>query len=345
MPCGVGAALGGEQQRAGRAGWPAGGGVPRSAWRRRPDRSCSDAWRRRSVSLTAPERVRYREPRQSLGSGQATCIAWSQARGAVFVTDDRRARVACRAARLPATGSIAILVASVRDHALHDGSLPRRRPVERLQLQRPHRPRQRGAELLALHHPNLRHRRNLRLAGPFGEETADDRCQRPRLGQYLCGISSISSGASGARAVDKLPPACEDAAFRDRRIGMIRHDHSQCSDRLPVTQPVYPPAPCPLPPGNFFQTSRRSLTARADRPAGAFAFSAEVAAGHLWRRPPGCGLPPPPTASAPRSNCRSGPRYTARTYPCQRFTPTRVHSVSVVASGGLPVGLVGFLWR
>ena len=127
-------------------------------------------------------------------------------------------------------------------------------------------------------------------------------------------------GRSGGRAVDKLRPACEDAAFRDRRIGMIRHDHSQCSDRLPVTQPVYPPAPCP--PGNFFQTSRRSLTARADRPAGAFAFSAEVAAGHLWRRPPGCGLPPPPTASAPRSNCRSGPRYTARTYPCQRFTPT-----------------------
>ena len=24
--------------------------------------------------------------------------------------------------------------------------------------------------------------------------------------------------------------------------------------------------------------------------------------------------------------------------------PRRVHSVSVVASGGLPVGLVGFLW-
>ena len=46
------------------------------------------------VSLTAPERARYRELRRSLGSGEAACIAWSQARGATVVTDDRRARVA-----------------------------------------------------------------------------------------------------------------------------------------------------------------------------------------------------------------------------------------------------------
>ena len=70
------------------------------------------------VSLTAPERVRYRELRQSLGSGEAACIAWSQARGATVVTDDRRARVACRAAGLPFTGTIGILVGSVRDGAL-----------------------------------------------------------------------------------------------------------------------------------------------------------------------------------------------------------------------------------
>ena len=70
------------------------------------------------VSLTAPERVRYRELRKSLGSGEAACIAWSQARGATVVTDDRRTRVACRAAPLPFTGTIGILVASVRDGAL-----------------------------------------------------------------------------------------------------------------------------------------------------------------------------------------------------------------------------------
>ena len=67
------------------------------------------------VSLTAPERVRYRELRQSLGSGEAACLAWSQARAATVVTDDRRARVSCRAAGLPFTGTIGILVASVRD--------------------------------------------------------------------------------------------------------------------------------------------------------------------------------------------------------------------------------------
>ena len=62
--------------------------------------------------------------------------------------------------------------------------------------------------------------------------------------------------------------------------------------------PLYPPPPT-------FRTACRSLTARADRPAGAFAFSTGAAADHMWRRRPGCGLPPPPTASAPRSNCRS----------------------------------------
>ena len=70
------------------------------------------------VSLTAPERIRYRELRKSLGSGEAACIAWSQARGATVVTDDRRARVACRAAGLPFIGTVGILAASVRDGAL-----------------------------------------------------------------------------------------------------------------------------------------------------------------------------------------------------------------------------------
>ena len=70
------------------------------------------------VSLAAPERARYRELRKSLGSGEAACIAWSLGRGATVVTDDRRARVACRAAGLPFTGTVGILVASVRDRAL-----------------------------------------------------------------------------------------------------------------------------------------------------------------------------------------------------------------------------------
>ena len=70
------------------------------------------------VSLAAPERARYRELRKSLGSGEAACIAWSQGRGATVVTDDRQARVACRAVSLPFTGTVGILVASVRDGAL-----------------------------------------------------------------------------------------------------------------------------------------------------------------------------------------------------------------------------------
>ena len=70
------------------------------------------------ASLTAPERARYRELRQSLGSGEAACIAWSQGRDATVVTDDRRARVACRAAGLLFTGTVGILVASVRAGAL-----------------------------------------------------------------------------------------------------------------------------------------------------------------------------------------------------------------------------------
>ena len=70
------------------------------------------------VSLTASERARYRELRNSLGSGEAACIALSQGRGATVVTDDRRARVACRAAGLPFTGTVGILATSVRDGAL-----------------------------------------------------------------------------------------------------------------------------------------------------------------------------------------------------------------------------------
>ena len=70
------------------------------------------------VSLDPPERVRYRELRRSLGSGEAACIAWSETRGATVVTDDRRAREACRSAGVPFTGTIGILVASCRDGTL-----------------------------------------------------------------------------------------------------------------------------------------------------------------------------------------------------------------------------------
>ena len=115
------------------------------------------------------------------------------------------------------------------------------------------------------------------------------------------------------RAVDSVPPAWESAAvgdrrmlmrphhnsqrsdrlpvtagltvcrprgsmhrLEDRRTLMMPHHDSQRSDRLPVTQPVHSPP--------TFRTSRRSLTARAARLAGAFAFSARQAAGSVWRR-------------------------------------------------------------
>ena len=44
------------------------------------------------VSLTAPERARYRELRQSLGSGEAACIAWSLGRGATSNSPSQVAR-------------------------------------------------------------------------------------------------------------------------------------------------------------------------------------------------------------------------------------------------------------
>ena len=77
--------------------------------------------------------------------------------------------------------------------------------------------------------------------------------------------------------VDRLPPACDDPTFRERLIGMRRHHHSQCTDRLPARHPAHPPPP----PSNSLYENQ--LTAPADRPARdpahAVAFTAAVAVG------------------------------------------------------------------
>ena len=111
-----------------------------------------------------------------------------------------------------------------------------------------------------------------------------------------------------SRAVDTLAAGMRECSIRDRRMPMRqygrcatsktmttdaqisplgpfcrtkRHDRSQFSDRVAVVQPVgYPPPP---PRAAFHTSSGRSLTDRADRSAGGFAFSIGVAAGYLWR--------------------------------------------------------------
>ena len=84
---------------------------------RRVDELIADD-RFRLASLNPQQRIRYRELRRSLGSGEASCIAWSQGGRGVVVSDDRRARQACRSAGVPFTGTIGILVATCRDGTL-----------------------------------------------------------------------------------------------------------------------------------------------------------------------------------------------------------------------------------
>ena len=125
----------------------------------------------------------------------------------------------------------------------------------------------------------------------------------------LCPSTSRSPRIAGERVerLTRLPRAYKSAAFEDRRMPMRqygrcatsktmttdaqisplgpfcrtrRRDRSQFSDRVAVAQPVgYPPSP----PVAFHTSSGRSLTDRADRSAGGFAFSIGVAAGYLWR--------------------------------------------------------------
>jgi predicted nucleic acid-binding protein len=74
------------------------------------------------LGLVTPESGRearlYGEYAETLGAGEAAGLAISICRGWALATDDRAARRAARAADIPLTGSVGILIAAVRAGAL-----------------------------------------------------------------------------------------------------------------------------------------------------------------------------------------------------------------------------------
>ncbi len=65
------------------------------------------------VSLSRQEHEHFRELIAHLGKGEASCIAYAKERNAIVVTDDRTARKQCALMKIPVTGTIGILKASV----------------------------------------------------------------------------------------------------------------------------------------------------------------------------------------------------------------------------------------
>ena len=65
-------------------------------------------------SLIRKERECFREMITFLGHGEASCIAFAKDRNAVVATDDRTARKQCANMKIPVTGTIGILKASVQ---------------------------------------------------------------------------------------------------------------------------------------------------------------------------------------------------------------------------------------
>ena len=98
------------------------------------------------------------------------------------------------------------------------------------------------------------------------------------------------------RAVGRVSASTASLPRLGRRMPMKCHDDSQRSNRLAMTQPVYPTPPPPV-----FRTEKQQLTAPADRPvrapAHAVAFSTGIAAGYDRIGP---GSPPPNSPSQNR---------------------------------------------
>ena len=66
-------------------------------------------------SLIRKEREYFREMIAFLGHGEASCIAFARDRNVIVATDDRTARKQCANMKIPVTGTIGILKASVKD--------------------------------------------------------------------------------------------------------------------------------------------------------------------------------------------------------------------------------------
>ena len=69
----------------------------------------------KQVSLSRKEHKHFRELIVHLGKGEASCIAYAKERNVIVVTDDRSARKHCSQMKIPVTGTIGILKASVLD--------------------------------------------------------------------------------------------------------------------------------------------------------------------------------------------------------------------------------------
>ncbi len=69
----------------------------------------------KQVSLSRKEHRHFRELIVHLGKGEASCIAYAKERDVIVVTDDRCARRQCSHLKIPVTGTIGILKASVLD--------------------------------------------------------------------------------------------------------------------------------------------------------------------------------------------------------------------------------------
>jgi predicted nucleic acid-binding protein len=69
-------------------------------------------------TLTRREHDNFIEMINFLGKGEASCIAYAKDRSAIVATDDRIARKQCANMKIPVTGTIGILKASVQDGLL-----------------------------------------------------------------------------------------------------------------------------------------------------------------------------------------------------------------------------------
>lgn len=69
-------------------------------------------------TLNRKEQTIYKEMINFLGKGEASCIAYAKDRSAIIVTDNRIARKQCANMKIPVTGTIGILKASVQDSLL-----------------------------------------------------------------------------------------------------------------------------------------------------------------------------------------------------------------------------------
>ena len=69
--------------------------------------------------LTRQEYYYFREIITFLGKGEASCIAFAKNNRAIVATDDRMARKQCANMKIPVTGTIGILKASIQDESLN----------------------------------------------------------------------------------------------------------------------------------------------------------------------------------------------------------------------------------